>query len=316
MVKLNLNVPESFYLPEERCGFTVTAEAKKQWAVILDLLSELLRVCEKHNLNIYISDGSLLGVVRHGGMIPWDDDIDTVMLREDYNKLCEIAAEEFTHPYFFQTESSDPGSMRGHAQLRNSDTTGILKSELDLGLAFNQGIFIDIFPLDNLPDDPRECERFKKELIRLRNKKDLWNRNTTRYKKTARKGLKSKLKNIAAPLFGKTVKVLGIKNPYFKKMEKLKIKYNSVESKYVADCACVFLLRGTKHRKENFTDSPEYKDFEFIKVPVPDNYEEMLSFEYGNWKEFVVGTSVHGNTFFDVNRPYTEYIGENIQEGR
>ena len=76
------------------------------------------------------------------------------MLRKDFEKLNEVAPAEFKKPYFWQTEETDKGSARGHAQLRNSDTTGIIKNEYEhqRNNNFNQGIFIDIFPFDTVID--------------------------------------------------------------------------------------------------------------------------------------------------------------------
>ena len=94
---------------------------------LLEVLSDVINLCEENNLRYYAFGGTCLGAVRHSGFIPWDDDIDVMMMRDQYDILCSIAAKEFNHPYFFQTEQTDPGCVRGHAQLRNSETTGILK---------------------------------------------------------------------------------------------------------------------------------------------------------------------------------------------
>lgn len=309
MVNLKLKIPDEFFREEVRSGFTVTKERKQLWAVGLDLLSELIRVCEKHKINIYVADGTLLGAVRHKGMIPWDDDIDTVILRDDYERLCKVAVKEFKYPYFFQTEETDPGSMRGHAQLRNSETTGILKSELNCGLKFNQGIFVDIFPLDNVPDNQDELESYLSKLMKLRKKKDFWNRNTQRYVKAENKGIKSNLKNLTAPIFKGFTELFNIKNPYYKKIEKLKVKYRNVNTEYMGELAGMYIFKkGFRHRRADYTDNPEYIDFEMIKVPVSDNYEEILNREYGNWKQFEIGSAVHGGVIFDANISYKEYL--------
>ena len=142
MVELNIKLPESFFLEEERDGYLVSAEMKSLWAVQLDLLYELDRVCRKHGIKYILDFGTLLGAIRHKGYIPWDDDIDVSMLREDYDKLLSVASQEFKEPYFLQTEYSDPGSLRPNAQLRNSRTCGILKMDLVPLHGYNQGIFI------------------------------------------------------------------------------------------------------------------------------------------------------------------------------
>ncbi|MCH5304049.1 MAG: LicD family protein [Ruminococcus sp.] len=309
MVDLKLDIPKEFFEEEVRCGFTVTKERKELWAVGLDLLNELIRVCKKHKINIYVSDGTLLGAVRHKGMIPWDDDIDTVMLREDYERLCKIAPKEFKHPYFFQNEETDPGSMRGHAQLRNSETTGILKCELELGCKFNQGIFIDIFPLDNVPDDEDELQRYLSKNMKLIKKKQLWSRNTDRYVKSKKPGIKSKLKNLIAPISRDFTRFFKIKNPYYKKLEKLKLKYRFTDTEWIGELTLPYIYeRGFKRLKTDYVGTPRYMDFEMIKVPVPLNCEDNLTREYGNWKEFEMGSSVHGGVIFDANVSYKEYL--------
>jgi lipopolysaccharide cholinephosphotransferase len=163
MINLKLAVPDSFYVEEEISGYYVSRKMKEVWAVELDLLSEFQRVCKKHNLTYFADAGTLIGAIRHKGFIPWDDDIDVIMMREDYEKLCQVAETEFKHPYFFQTEYTDPTSNRGHAQLRNSNTTGILQSEYGKKF-FNQGIFIDIFPYDAVTEDKTRLKVQKRHI--------------------------------------------------------------------------------------------------------------------------------------------------------
>ena len=130
---IKIHLPDGFLDEEIRNGYTISHEMKEIWAVELDLLVEFDRVCKENGLKYFASCGTKLGAVRHHGFIPWDDDVDVMMLRDEYDKLCKIAPQLFAYPYFFQTEETDKGSARGHAQLRNSKTTAILKSEASMG---------------------------------------------------------------------------------------------------------------------------------------------------------------------------------------
>ena len=134
-----------FFREEERCGFLVTTERKKMWAVELDLLDQFNAVCSKHGLRYWLDGGSLLGSVRHRGFIPWDDDIDVSMLRADYEKLLTLS-DTFSTPYFLQIPGQDKDYFYGVTKLRNSNTSQIV--EIFQHREFNHGICLDIFPVD------------------------------------------------------------------------------------------------------------------------------------------------------------------------
>lgn len=169
--KLAFDAPESFIREEIRSGYRITAEMKKVWAVQLNLLAELQRVCGKYGLHFWLDSGSLLGAVRHKGYIPWDDDIDVIMFREEYDRLVEVAQKEFLAPFIFQTAYTEQNFVRGHAQMRNMETTAIIPIEINK--KFNQGIFIDIFVLDGVCDNQETIDRQKERAAWLRKRLEL-----------------------------------------------------------------------------------------------------------------------------------------------
>ena len=97
------------------CGYPVDDTRKKVWAVELDIFKKFIELCERHGLTYYTFSGTLIGAVRHKGFVPWDDDIDIVMLRRDYDRFVEIAEKELEEPYFLQTTMTDH-CYRPHAR--------------------------------------------------------------------------------------------------------------------------------------------------------------------------------------------------------
>ena len=127
------------------------------WNVELDLLEKFKSICLKYELNYCASSGTLLGAVRHQGFIPWDDDIDLFLPWDDYKKLLEVAPGECSYPYFFQSFLTEADGEASASRLRRSDTTGFTKWEYEnVGSDYDKGIFIDIFPLFNVPDSEEE----------------------------------------------------------------------------------------------------------------------------------------------------------------
>ena len=91
-----------FWEEEIRNDFIVTKERKKVWAVELNMLEMLDDICKRHGLQYFVDYGTLLGAVSHKGFVPWDDDIDVTMFRDDCEKFKKVAVEEIREPYFFK----------------------------------------------------------------------------------------------------------------------------------------------------------------------------------------------------------------------
>lgn len=115
----------------------------------LEMLKEVDRICEKYKIKYVLGYGTMLGAVRHKGFIPWDDDADILMLRRDYRKFAKICQKELPGKYFLQDECSDKFYLWGYSKLRNINTTYIRCGQEHI--PYKNGVFIDIFPLDNVP---------------------------------------------------------------------------------------------------------------------------------------------------------------------
>lgn len=307
MVDLKIELPDGFLEEEVRCDYTVTKDIKEVWAIEIDLLMQLDEVCKKHNLKYYITDGTMLGTVRHKGFIPWDDDIDVTMFRDDYEKLLKVAETEFKYPYFLQTEYSDPGCLRGHAQLRNSATTGILKTE-EGKFKFNQGLFLDVFVMDNVIDDKKLFEQQKKDAEKYRKRAVKYARWSTRYYK--QNTWQSKVKGILYPVVNTFLRRTKLEEKNFRKFEEVCKRYNNMETKYVTTLEFSFDIERWGKRLKSYFDKVEYMPFEFIKLPISVDYDEMLRNDYGDYMVFKKGASAHGDMIIDTDRSYTEYINK------
>lgn len=279
-------------------------ELNKIKRVQMDILSEFIRICEENNLTYCAFYGTLLGAVRHKGYIPWDDDVDVLMPRKDYDKLLALAPGVFKKPYFLQTPESDPECFYGgYAKLRNSATTGL--EERNKGHNCNQGIWIDVFPLDSVLKSPEEKKK-QQELIlkyqRLLLKKtypdermlwDLPEEEEEKIRKAGRWYSREKL----CRLLHDTI-----------------TDYGTELSDKVAVLA--------RYRFGRFYTEYSAEDFEFVipakfenrDIMIPAGYENSLLTEYGG--NYLYYASVrerkpHHKAIFDTEVSYIDYIARN-----
>lgn len=276
------------------CDYYVSDKMKQVWNIELEMLKIVHNICKTNNITYSLAGGSLLGAIRHNGYIPWDDDIDIVMPRNDYEKFLEIAQKEFQYPYFVQYYKTENYYQRGHAQIRNSNTTAIIQG--DENNNFNKGIFIDIFPIDNIPDNTCEREMFIKKLLRFKKKLELfYNINS-----------KSQLKHYIKKIVRKTKYIFIDYNKEIEKFERLLKKYNNIKTKQCG--ALGFRPDEFKYETHWFNDIIEVP-FENIEVNIISNYDEALKRQYNDYMKIPENKkgSVHGEVIFNTKVSYKEF---------
>lgn len=278
--------------------------------VLLDMLAEFDRVCSSNGLRYIATHGTMLGAVRHEGFIPWDDDLDVAMPRADYDRLAELASEgTFKEPYFLQTPQSDPECFfGGYAKLRDSSTAAI--EPYTEGHSFNQGIWMDIMPLDNRPRSNEATKRQLRYHVRT------WQR----------------------ALYAQTYGVGRMGNTSPKKMS----FYFMLADRYDRDQLCRRLRKactachetgeltifagnydinrdGIRYRLAD-VDAAVRVPFEKTTIPIPENAREWLEEYYGPGWEHPDKTAgpedgaTHTGFIIDPTTPYTELAARNADD--
>lgn len=127
-------------------------DLRQMQLIQLEMLLEVDRICKKTDIQYCIIAGTTLGAVRHKGYIPWDDDADVAMLRSEYERFCKMCEKELDNTRFFlQTHANTPGYRWGYGKVRRVGTEFVRKGQEHM--PYQTGVFIDIFPLDNVPEN-------------------------------------------------------------------------------------------------------------------------------------------------------------------
>lgn len=258
-------------------------------AVELEILREFLRVCEVLGLNYFVIGGTLLGAVRHKGFIPWDDDIDVGMPREDYEKFLTNGQELLPGNLFLQTFETDPEYPANFAKIRNSNTTFVETSVRNCDI--NHGIYIDIFPLDYYPEKNVFWFEWKKLLLTLR--------ISTVFGST---GMKRRTQIVR---WLTRVLIPSHRNAVLKR-EKL---FRSVKKSGLIANYCGAWGKREIVPAEWCSEHCELT-FEGLAVRAPREYDKWLTQLYGDYMQFPPEekrVAHHYADVIDVNTPYTEY---------
>ena len=131
----------------------ISSDLKIIWEVELQLLDKIDSICKKYNITYFADGGTLLGAIRHGGFIPWDDDIDIQMFYKDYKKFCKVVRKEIKDPIFWQTWQTEDGFLPWIGKLRSSELIIETDFEKLFGNSWNKGVSLDVFTLYYIPEN-------------------------------------------------------------------------------------------------------------------------------------------------------------------
>lgn len=252
---------------------------KKEWnATILDTLKALILICQKHHLRYYCCAGTAIGAVRHHGMIPWDDDIDVIMPRPDYDKLLEIAQHEDLGQYEIVTPYNTESYPLYFSKIVNRNTTLIEEKERPCII----GLFVDIFPLDATDDDVEKAKALQHRYTKVINQLNAISTHNTFGEYLA---LLSKEKT-----WGRfAIKTVGyffrgtLRRHLIHKMDQLSHLYDFDKAKNVQ------VYTGSYHEREIFPKAwlGQGKEFPFedTTVLLPEEYDKYLRHFFGDYMQ-------------------------------
>lgn len=263
---------------------------------LLQMFISLDSICRDNDIQYILAEGSALGAVRHKGFIPWDDDLDIIMTRDNMSKLEHVITEKYSDMFFYQSYLTDKYYNIPFDKLRLNNTTYIEAGEEEK--LYHQGLFIDIFPADKLPKG-----RFSTWLI---NQKFLLHeiilRNDPRDNP-----IKKCIEKILVGIFGKE-KILSI-------LKKSFTKYNCINTNYYSSYYYMLKQKSNKQRKisSDTLFPPLETTFCGVESFIPHDFDKYLTIEYGDYMtppphDKQIGAH-HG--LVDFHTSYTEYIKQN-----
>ena len=277
---------------EIRDDYPVSAKMKRVWQKEIEILLLIDKICKKYNLKYWLEYGSLLGAVRHQGFIPWDDDLDIAMMRPDYERFKQVAPLELAPPFSLENAYNSP-FLTAFSKIRNAETTAI---EFPDNLEMNQGIFVDIFPYDDMPDGSPTTERI------FQIQRELWCCiiNPAEIEKAIREKWQLTLKSSLLE------KILSL--PHAARMQEFEefCLHHFGNSEYINFITGAFFK--TPHVKREWYNELIQVPFEEITVPIPVNYHEALQARYHDYMVPIRGLNSHTNLFLDPDVPYEYYL--------
>lgn len=249
-------------------------ELRKIGALQLDILDEVHKICQKHQIAYYMIAGTLLGAVRHKGFIPWDLDIDIAMPREDYERFKELCKADLPGHYSYMDYESCSNYLRPHALVVRNDTKIHFKYDDQNPKMHDIGVYIDIFPLDNAPDDEALRSKQEKILRKVRRLKEY--RIPYSY---SRKAWRRYLHYFISLLLC-WIPVKRINRYQQEQMQ----KYRQQKTKCICSMASQYAYRKQCMPREIY-GTPALLEFEGRQYCAPENYKEYLTRLYGDYMQ-------------------------------
>lgn len=289
------NAKNIFLEDEIKDGFYIPSMIKRSRWQSLSLLQELDRVCTKYGLYYYLDWGTLLGAVRHGGFIPWDDDVDVCMHRSDVEKLKELAPKEFPKGYMFLNfENSD--NWKFIESLVNTEKINFDEDYLKEHDGFPYIVSLDIFVLDNVTEDKAFEEKRVKDIQQLLNLADLIDAHGLTEKELA--AARQYIRQNAGISIKEGLSRIEVKRQLYREAKRIMMLKDNEETESVVQMV-PWGLAFKRYTQRSFYENAVRIPFEGMELPVPACYDKQLSIKYGRYEQIYYGGGAHEYPYFE-----------------
>ena len=300
-----MNHSIDYFRDEVRNGFYIPTVVKQAWAMCLDILSEIDRICVKYDITYYADWGTFLGAVRHGGFVPWDDDMDICMKREDYIKFRNVCDKELPAHFDIHDYERKEDHWLFLSRVVNNKKICYDEEYLEQHYNFPWLAAVDIFVKDYLYRDEEKEKARDKDVLFLVTMAD-----GIREKKFKESTAEFNLKEIE--------KKYNVKLPDISRERELCISLYRLAEKRMAEVKedesdeigqiYPWILRGDKGQPKNYYEDAVRLPFEDITIPVPARYNEFLTHRYGNFCEIHKIWWAHTYPFFEAQKKEMERV--------
>ena len=291
--EISMHFPKSYFEDEVRDGFYVSGMVKRSWAVQLEILEVVDKICRKHGLQYFADGGTLLGTVRHKGFIPWDDDVDICLKRRDYETFAKVALEELPEGWvmlnFEQSLKENYKYTNFVIRICNGRTVHLNSASLKKFCGFPYIAGIDIFSLDGVAPTEKEDEMLQKEIETVSTMADVIDDMEAKEKED---------------YLLQTEKTFGVKferdkplgAQFYMLADKLCGTYPEKDAKYLTNMAFRTLC-DFKVPREYYEDAVMLP-FENMQIPVPVEYDAFLKAKYGDYMKPMHSGGGHDYPFY------------------
>lgn len=294
---------DSYFEEEVRSGFYISPIMKSCWAAQIEVLLEIDRICRKYNIQYFAEWGTLLGTIRHGGFIPWDDDMDIAMKRIDYERFLKIAPKELPEGFKVMNYENVENYWDVMARVINTDFVYLEPDFLDRFHNCPYPSGIDIFPLDYVSNNKAE-EDIQRDLVDMVKMVA----DTNGAGNATEEQLEYWLNIIEKSCNQKIDRKGNIKNQLYKIVCSLYALYSEEETDRIALVAQYLESGASVYPKECYADSIRMP-FDVISIPVPVGYDHILKCKYGDYMKNVRSGGGHNYPYHEGHDEFLEGKG-------
>ena len=236
--------------------------------VQVDILDEIVRICKKHGLQYFLIGGTLLGAVRHKGFIPWDDDLDIGMLRDDYERFLELCETELDDAYLLDCYKTNPKYSLPFAKIRRKGTV-YEEEALSQIEGIPKGIWVDIFPLDNVRRKGGFGQAIQATVVSL----------LSGFVLVEQRGHRPR--TLKGRVARRVLSILGVEMS-FRWLEKAMTFWNKSNTDFLVNLSSHYGYKKETFHKCKFFP-PQKLEFEGSLYDVPNDYDHILTTVFGDY---------------------------------